>query len=340
MITARINFLNNSHIADLSRPPVEVYDRLQRAGILTAPNLIMLDNARTLKIELFSEDNTDEKILGLVNKKSDTLGRLMRFKMYSPDKVLAQLNDLKREHLHFRADEYQSSAAQRFITEDEIDKLFLRGSGMDRGKIRIYLYFQEHTDTKERIAFLKQEYGTGGHSGGLFNEWHDAKGITFSRSDILSPLAKVNISWNAAAKRIDNLIKSGRYMSEKEIAEDIPIYMAEQEQRRIKDEKYQYLRNMSDLSPEELRETLPKRVRYLIDLKENYERKFLGDYGVEHLINETEIGTEACGYANTRVRKAVIAGETNGYGYTLLSAITQNAIRDLRCEWLQNNIVE
>lgn len=50
--------------------------------------------------------------------------------------------------------------------------------------------------------------------------------------------------------------------------------------------------------------------------------------------------TEACGYANTRVRKAVIAGETNGYGYTLLSAITQNAIRDLRCEWLQNNIVE
>ncbi len=78
MIIARINFLNNSLIADLSRPPVEVYDRLQRAGILTAPNLIMLDNARTLKIELFSEDNTDEKILGLVNKKSDTLGRLNR----------------------------------------------------------------------------------------------------------------------------------------------------------------------------------------------------------------------------------------------------------------------
>lgn len=50
--------------------------------------------------------------------------------------------------------------------------------------------------------------------------------------------------------------------------------------------------------------------------------------------------TEACGYANTRVRKAVIAGETNGYGYTLLSAITQNTIRDLRCEWLQNNTAE
>ena len=50
--------------------------------------------------------------------------------------------------------------------------------------------------------------------------------------------------------------------------------------------------------------------------------------------------TEACGYANTRVRKAVIEGKTNGYGYTLLSAITQNAIRDLRCEWLQNNTAQ
>ena len=49
--------------------------------------------------------------------------------------------------------------------------------------------------------------------------------------------------------------------------------------------------------------------------------------------------TEACGYANTRVRKAVIAGETNGYGYALLSAITQNAIRDTRNSFLGNEII-
>ena len=49
-----------------------------------------------------------------------------------------------------------------------------------------------------------------------------------------------------------------------------------------------------------------------------------------------ELGyTEACGYANTRVRKAVIAGETNGYGYILLSAITQNTIRNLRETYLR-----
>ena len=38
----------------------------------------------------------------------------------------------------------------------------------------------------------------------------------------------------------------------------------------------------------------------------------------------------AAGYANTRIRKAVIAGETNGHGYGILSPIAQNAIRVMR----------
>lgn len=40
--------------------------------------------------------------------------------------------------------------------------------------------------------------------------------------------------------------------------------------------------------------------------------------------------TEAAGAANTRVRKAVVAGETNGHGYGILSPIAQNAILDIR----------
>ena len=43
-------------------------------GVLTPPNLILLDNARTLKIQLYPEDNRGERIIDLVNKKSDTLG--------------------------------------------------------------------------------------------------------------------------------------------------------------------------------------------------------------------------------------------------------------------------
>lgn len=45
--------------------------------------------------------------------------------------------------------------------------------------------------------------------------------------------------------------------------------------------------------------------------------------------------TEAAGMANTRVRKAVVAGETNGHGYGILSPIAQNVILDLRDIYLR-----
>lgn len=45
--------------------------------------------------------------------------------------------------------------------------------------------------------------------------------------------------------------------------------------------------------------------------------------------------TEAAGKANTRVRKAVVSGETNGHGYGILSPIAQNAILDIRDMYLR-----
>ena len=48
--------------------------------------------------------------------------------------------------------------------------------------------------------------------------------------------------------------------------------------------------------------------------------------------------TLAAGYANTRIRKAVIAGETSGHGYGLLSPIAQNAIRNMRDMMLRPDV--
>ncbi|MCC8160670.1 MAG: hypothetical protein LIO53_05105 [Oscillospiraceae bacterium] len=45
----------------------------------------------------------------------------------------------------------------------------------------------------------------------------------------------------------------------------------------------------------------------------------------------------AAGYANARIRKAVIAGETDGYGYGILSPIAQNAIRSIRDMYLRSD---
>ncbi len=215
---------------------------------------------------------------------------VVAYGIYAPDKVLSLLHDLQRQHITFTANEYQTSSAARFITEDEIDRLLTDGSGMEQGKIRIYLYFKEHTDTKERIEFLKNEYGIGGHSGGIFDEGHDAKGITFSRDDILSPLAKVNISWNTAAKRIDSLIKSDRYLTEREIAEDIPKYLSAKEQLRIRSEKIQFLDNIrKNGTPQERQQAIPKRLLYYIDTIHLSDKKIFNEFNLSEIIDANEL---------------------------------------------------
>ena len=213
---------------------------------------------------------------------------IMRFRMYAPTKVLPVLRDLQLEHRHFTS-HMEHNSPQRFITEDEIDKLFTRGSGTERGNIRIYLYFQEHTDMSERVNFLKKEYGTGGYGSGVFSEWHDAKGISFSRGDIFSPFAKVNISWTNAAKRIDKLIKSGQYITEKQINEDIPKYLSYQEQLRIRNEKIEFLNNTTQMTPQECRQTIPKKLRYYIDTIDLYDKQKFEDNGLSELTEASEL---------------------------------------------------
>ena len=213
---------------------------------------------------------------------------VMRWQLYTPDKVLGKLEDLQLERLHFAANEYQHTETGRFITEDELDGLFLRGSGYSDSKIRIYLYFTEHTDGKERRDFLKKEYGIGGHSSGIFREEYENKGITFSRVDIYSPNSTVKISWNDAANRIDRLIKSGRYLTQKQIAEDIPKYNAEQERLRVRGEQMQFVDSASEMSQQERALTLTTRLMYYINTIDLSDRQILENDGHSDLIGADE----------------------------------------------------
>ena len=108
-----------------------------------------------------------------------------------------------------------------FITENEIDHMFTRGSGVSEGKMRIYSYFVQGHDAKERAAFLRDEYGTGGYSTTGQNEWHDSKGIKFVRSDAVSGYDgydRVSLNWDKVQKRIGKLIEDGRYLNPEELA--------------------------------------------------------------------------------------------------------------------------
>lgn len=55
---------------------------------------------------------------------------------------------------------------------------------------------------------------------------------------------------------------------------------------------------------------------------------------ISDILDEVQSGnlgyTLAAGYANTRIRKAVMASQTDGNGYGILSPIAQNAIRVIR----------
>lgn len=112
------------------------------------------------------------------------------------------------------------------IPQEEIDHALCRGTGFQNGKFRIYLHYQEQHTPKERIAFLKREYGIGGGThifldGTSGNQWHDSKGISLSRigSSITNP--ELRLSWNQVVKRLGELIAAGRYLKgwEKEYLE-------------------------------------------------------------------------------------------------------------------------
>ena len=73
MLKGKVHFLQQSIVLDLSDPPYTMQDKLQSIGILTPPNQIRLDNARTLKVELYPEDSMGERIDALIDKNNDTL---------------------------------------------------------------------------------------------------------------------------------------------------------------------------------------------------------------------------------------------------------------------------
>ncbi|MCI6552995.1 MAG: helicase SNF2, partial [Lachnospiraceae bacterium] len=118
-----------------------------------------------------------------------------------PDYLLEQLADLGVEKKEFPVPDTVEVRNEDFITQDEIDYRLTGGSGFEHGKFRIYEYFMEGHDKKDNIAFLKNEYGTGGSSHALpgsdrAHEDHDAKGIRLEKGNYGSPYAKVLLNWN------------------------------------------------------------------------------------------------------------------------------------------------
>ena len=147
---------------------------------------------------------------------------LLLFHYHKPEETARKLRELSDMKRTFRGGLTEMPPAEEFITEDEINHVFSgRGSGVSGSRARIYEYFTAEHTAKEKQDFLKNEYGTGGHSHALSgssrsSEWHDSKGIRLQKSGCHD----VQISWQNAVNRIQNLIQSERYF--KPEVKDVP----------------------------------------------------------------------------------------------------------------------
>ena len=104
----------------------------------------------------------------------------------------------------------------------ELHKEIMRGSGFENGKFRIEAFFQENNPSTQEFAdFLKNEYGTGGHTadGNIFTVDHDSKGIQFTLRSVDNGISKetFDFSWTEVAKLTADLIKHDKYITQDDI---------------------------------------------------------------------------------------------------------------------------
>ena len=166
--------------------------------------------------DILSNDKARDIITDAASRFTENYAKdksLLLFHYHKPEETARKLRELSDMKRTFRGRLTEMPPAEEFITEDEINHVFSgRGSGVSGSRTRIYEYFTAEHTAKEKQDFLKNEYGTGGHSHALSgssgsSEWHDSKGIRLQKSGCHD----VQISWQNAVNRIQNLIRSERY---------------------------------------------------------------------------------------------------------------------------------
>lgn len=139
---------------------------------------------------------------------------------------------VEQQSLIEQAEAEKSSAFS--VSQADLDNELVRGTGFRNGKYRVYQFYQTLHTQQDALAFLKKEYGIGGHSHTFLDGSsgfvdHDAKGIRFR---VRGNDGEQNFSWRAIDSRLKELIAFDRYLTEKEKAY-LPTYEQEQAERRL-----------------------------------------------------------------------------------------------------------
>ena len=199
------------------------------------------------------------------------------------EEVIANLPTVEEQIEQIAEAEDEKSSAFS-VSQEDIDSVLVRGSGFENGKYRIYRQFQKHEDKKANIAFLKNEYGTGGgtHSypdGTQGGTWHDSKGIGIEKHGSYTNPDLV-LSWSKVEKRIRELIQNDRYFNAKE-KDHYPEFLESVEapqyeidaQRKMA--RQRFIDAHRELPPADKRDTLSLRLSDFIRDLDHYEKDLL-----------------------------------------------------------------
>ena len=201
------------------------------------------------------------------------------------DEVRANLPTVDEQiEMIAEAEDEKSSAFS--VSQEDIDSALTRGSGFQNGKYRIYRQLWKGENSKDNIAFLKREYGTGGGThdypdGTRGGVWCDAKGIAIEKYGSYTD-PDLRLSWSKVEKRLRELIKNDRYLNSKE-KEHYPDYLEKAEapkyeidtQRKI--QRQIFIDSKRDLPTADKRDTLALRLSDFIRDLDGYEKNLLSD---------------------------------------------------------------
>ena len=115
---------------------------------------------------------------------------------------------------------------QQTEQQSEVDKfvnaVLMKGTGTEDGKFRVNGFFTENHTEKEKIDFLKDEFGWyGRYTSSESLESQPSKGLTLTRTDKENPENNLNIhlSWKEVVEHLDSMVSGKTYITEKDIAE-------------------------------------------------------------------------------------------------------------------------
>ncbi|MBP5236809.1 MAG: hypothetical protein J6128_04665, partial [Clostridia bacterium] len=146
---------------------------------------------------------------------------------YEPEFVSKLVQSYLRDPIEYPQEE-AVIPPEHYVSQDEIDNELIRhGSGFSDGKFRIYSFFLNNKDSKERAKFMSNEYGLGGAYNDRGNRSHDGKGLSIAGGLDKFNSRDVLLSWSQVAKRVDDLIRKNRYLISKEV-EQLDFYEKKQ----------------------------------------------------------------------------------------------------------------